>query len=108
MVRFFILYLVQVNNAHYIPSHTDNHIANFIWTTSIPAEVILPPVTTALSQAEIDQKIDQALSHPLGGVMLKSFQGAKSVAIAVNDKTAPVPYQVMLPPLFDSLETDWN
>lgn len=37
-----------------------------------PAEVILPPVTTSLSQAEIDQKIDQALTHPLGGVMLKS------------------------------------
>ena len=69
-----------------------------------PAEVILPPVTTSLSQAEIDQKIDQALTHPLGGVMLEIFQGAKSVAIAVNDKTRPVPYKVMLPPLLDRLK----
>ena len=78
--------------------------SEFYLDDRFPADVILPPVTTALSQTEIDQKIDQALSHPLGDVALESFRGAKSVAIAVNDKTRPVPYQVMLPPLLARLE----
>ena len=80
-----------------------NH-SEFYLDDKLSADVILPPVTSSLSQAEIDQKIDQALSQPLGGVMLESFQNVKSVAIAVNDKTRPVPYQIMLPPLLARLK----
>ncbi len=32
-----------------------------------------------------------ALDDPLGGVSLSAFAGVKSVGIAVNDKTRPVP-----------------
>jgi len=46
----------------------------------------------------------QALSCPAGGVRLADFAHARSVAIAVNDKTRPVPHAVLLPPLLQTLE----
>lgn len=76
----------------------------FFLDDQLSADVILPPVTSSLTQVEIDQKIDQALSHPLGGIPLDAFRDAKSVAIAVNDKTRPVPYRIMLPPLLARLD----
>ena len=42
----------------------------------------------------------QALDEPLGGF---AWRGAASVAIAVNDKTRPVPHSELLPPLLDKL-----
>ncbi len=46
----------------------------------------------------------QALDAPVGGVSLESFKGVRSVAIAVNDKTRPVPHEHLLPPLLERLE----
>lgn len=46
----------------------------------------------------------QALDEPVGGVSLASFTGARSAAIAVNDKTRPVPHEYLLPPLLERLE----
>ncbi len=45
-----------------------------------------------------------ALDRPLGNVQIANFAGAKSVAIAINDKTRPVPHQYLLPPLLERLE----
>ncbi len=70
----------------------------------ITAEVILPPVTQSLPAARMSERIEQSLANPLGGNLLDSFNGARSVAIAVNDKTRPVPYAVLLPPLLQYLE----
>ncbi|MHC1784763.1 MAG: nickel-dependent lactate racemase [Anaerolineaceae bacterium] len=37
------------------------------------------------------------------GPSIEDFRGCKTAAIAVNDKTRPVPYNVILPPLIDAL-----
>lgn len=50
------------------------------------------------------QAVREALSHPIGGVRLADFPQARSVAIAINDKTRPVPHAVLLPPLLQDLD----
>src|ERR1035438_5644790 len=50
------------------------------------------------------QAVRDALGHPTGGVSLADFAKARSVAIAISDKTRPVPHAVLLPPLLQSLE----
>jgi lactate racemase len=53
--------------------------------------------------ADPAQAVRDALSHPVGGVRLSDFAQARSVAIAVNDKTRPVPHALLLPPLLQEL-----
>lgn len=50
------------------------------------------------------QAVSHALDNPTGDVSLEHFRGVKSVAIAVNDKTRPVPHDQLLPPLLERLE----
>lgn len=45
-----------------------------------------------------------ALNHLLGDANWEDFVGAKSAAVAINDKTRPVPHQYLLPPLLAKLE----
>jgi nickel-dependent lactate racemase len=42
--------------------------------------------------------VNHALDNPLGGKRLADFAGATSAAIAINDKTRPVPLAQLLPP----------
>ena len=49
------------------------------------------------------QAVRDALNRPLGGVRLADFAKARSVAIAINDKTRPVPHAMLLPPLLEAL-----
>lgn len=48
--------------------------------------------------------VNRALDEPVGGVTLADFSDARSAAIAVNDKTRPVPHRHLLPPLLARLE----
>ncbi|TLN01434.1 DUF2088 domain-containing protein, partial [bacterium] len=48
--------------------------------------------------------VESALDHPVDGRSMSQFQGAHSAAIAVNDKTRPVPLHLLLPPLIKRLE----
>lgn len=48
--------------------------------------------------------VNHALDNPAGGVLLTSFAGVQSAAIAINDKTRPVPHAHLLPPLLARLE----
>lgn len=50
------------------------------------------------------QAVDRALDAPVGDVTLFDFAGARSVAIAINDKTRPVPHEHLLLPLLTRLE----
>ena len=54
--------------------------------------------------AEPRKAVQEALSRPVGNVRLADFAKARSVAIAINDKTRPVPHAVLLPPLLEALE----
>lgn len=48
--------------------------------------------------------VEAALDAPLGGVDWENWRGAHSAAIAINDKTRPVPHEHLLPPLLRRLE----
>lgn len=49
--------------------------------------------------------VEEALDRPVGGVSLASFQSVRTVAIAINDRTRPIPYAHLLPPLLRKLES---
>jgi nickel-dependent lactate racemase len=69
---------------------------NFESTTILPAEVFP-------SKPEIDI-VNTALSSPLRNLEIeKLFSSTTTVAIVVNDKTRPVPNQILIPPLLERL-----
>ncbi len=53
--------------------------------------------------ADPRRAVEQALDNLLGDLRWDDFRAAKSVAIAVNDKTRPVPHGHLLPPLMERL-----
>jgi lactate racemase len=70
--------------------------------TAANVELLLPSeIQPASDPAAV---VTSALARPLGVSSLGPFAGARSVAIAINDKTRPVPHGVMLPPLLRFLE----
>ena len=75
---------------------------SFTLPNGIEAEVIEPVDVPAAPDPVA--AVEAALSAPVGGVSLADFQDARSVAIAINDKTRPVPHQHLLPPLLRHLE----
>jgi nickel-dependent lactate racemase len=75
-------------------------------TATLPDHVQIDTINPSIvPAAENPLKVVQtALDNLIGRVDLTTFSGAKSVAIAVNDKTRPVPHQYLLPPLMERLE----
>jgi len=49
--------------------------------------------------------VESSLDDLLGDISWEQFSGAKSAAVAINDKTRPVPHQHLLPPLLKKLES---
>jgi nickel-dependent lactate racemase len=62
--------------------------------------VELPDVPSATDPIA---EVRRALTEPVGDFAWSRHTGVRSVAIAVNDKTRPVPHQHLLPPLIDRL-----
>jgi nickel-dependent lactate racemase len=69
----------------------------------LAVEVVALPETTAAPDPA--GAVEAALAAPVGGVDLTQFGGVRSAAIAVNDKTRPVPHRYLLPPLLRRLES---
>jgi len=67
-----------------------------------PVTVLAP--AEAAAAADPLAVVEQALEQPLGGIRLTDFKSPKSAAIAINDKTRPVPHHYLLPPLLAHLE----
>ncbi|MEN4013177.1 MAG: nickel-dependent lactate racemase [Bellilinea sp.] len=75
--------------------------------TTLPMQ-LQAPYDLFIPRAEVipanpAQIILQSLNHPVGDCRLEFFRGAKTASITVNDKTRPVPYQHLLPPLLNRL-----
>lgn len=70
--------------------------------TAAHVEQVLPAGTAAA--ADPVAAVTAAIAHPVGGVALSDYAGVRSAAVAINDKTRPVPHDVMLPPLLRALE----
>ncbi|MBL7162571.1 MAG: nickel-dependent lactate racemase [Anaerolineales bacterium] len=68
----------------------------------IRADIIEPPNISAADDPL--SVVQSALDDLLGDVDWAKFAGSKSVAIAINDKTRPVPHKYLLPPLMGWLE----
>jgi nickel-dependent lactate racemase len=47
--------------------------------------------------------VEKSLDNPIGDFNFSDFQNAHSVAIAINDKTRPVPNSILIPPLLYKL-----
>ncbi len=62
-------------------------------------------ISTILPGSSVSETTDgqeiirSALEHPLTDLQIKKLSTARKIAIAVNDKTRPVPYASMVPPL---------
>jgi lactate racemase len=50
------------------------------------------------------QVVVEALKHPVDDLPIDSFKNVRSAAIAINDKTRPVPHEYLLPPLLAALQ----
>ena len=64
-------------------------------------DIVEPPDTTAA--ADPLAEVQRALTAPLGDFAWSRVERVGSVAIAINDKTRPVPHGHLLPPLVDLL-----
>lgn len=74
-------------------------------TAHIPDEYPLHTIEAPNPAPAADprQAVESALDNLLGAIRWEDFRGARSVAIAVNDKTRPVPHGYLLPPLMERL-----
>lgn len=70
--------------------------------TAAHVEQVLPTETAAAEDPVAS--VTAALAQPVGGVTLADYAGVRSAAVAINDKTRPVPHDVLLPPLLRALE----
>lgn len=69
----------------------------------IPIDIIEPQSVPAASDPK--KVVRDSLDSLLGDVEWSTFLNTKSVGIAINDKTRPVPHEHLLPPLMDRLES---
>ncbi|MBI5031433.1 MAG: nickel-dependent lactate racemase [Chloroflexi bacterium] len=68
---------------------------------SFQVQVLKPaPIPPA---SDPTRAVNDALDNVLGNVRLSDYKNATSVAIAINDKTRPVPLKMLLPPLLQYL-----
>ena len=69
------------------------------------AHVDLIQTKAFVLDTEAEVSIKDAIKYPVGELRLEDFQGSRSVGIAINDKTRPVPNDILLPPLLDYLNS---
>lgn len=76
-----------------------------IKTFSLPDRIkpdLIAPIEIA-GAVDALKAVSAAIDKPVGGGTLGDFAKARSVAIAINDKTRPVPNQHLLPPLLERI-----
>ncbi len=66
-----------------------------------PTEVIMPPVISPSGDEHLT--VRTALNNPVGDFHWEDVASTGTVAIAINDKTRPVPNAIMVPPVLEKL-----
>lgn len=87
-----------------VPYGTDRQ--EFTLRESARVDVVAPHATR--EHPDPDRAVREALAAPVSepaGPDLARIRRARSAAIAINDKTRPVPHEVLLPPLLEWLES---
>lgn len=64
-------------------------------------DIILPPKSPPAGDTR--ETVVSSISHPVGDFSWERSKCDGKVAIAINDKTRPVPNQIMIPPLLEKL-----
>jgi nickel-dependent lactate racemase len=74
-------------------------------TTTIPDQIGVDIIEAPATPPAIDPLgiVHSALENLLGNVAWTDFADARSVGIAISDKTRPVPHHQLLPPLMEHL-----
>jgi lactate racemase len=77
----------------------------FVDDSIYDVDVIQPNLSPGISTADLASTAREALLTPTGNFDWQHYpvSTTKRIAIAINDKTRPVPHEVMLPPLLDTL-----
>lgn len=77
-----------------------------VLTFQLPDELQIEWIAPSQTSAHPDPQktVQDALAKPVGNITLEDFKGLRNAAIAINDKTRPVPHQHLLPPLLAKLE----
>ena len=89
---------IEMNMLPYGHSELTVHLPD-----SFQVDWIEPPyVPPAADPLEV---VREAIANPVDRIPLQTYADAKSVAIAINDKTRPVPHEFLLPPLLEALES---
>jgi nickel-dependent lactate racemase len=91
---------MRVKNVYRVP-YGKGHLS-FELPDDLEVDVVALPETDAVPDPVA--AVEAALAAPVGGVDLDQLLGVHSAAIAVNDKTRPVPHRYLLPPLLHRLE----
>lgn len=76
---------------------------SFTLPDSVQVDTLLPP--KAIPPAPPETLIANALQNPAAEAQVRVKGGRLTAAIAINDKTRPVPHQLLLPPLLKWLES---
>jgi nickel-dependent lactate racemase len=81
----------------------DHTLLEFHLPRQWQAKIIAAPHTPAAPNPT--ELVEIALDTPIGSQRIQELEGIKSAAIAINDKTRPVPHDILLPALLQRLGT---
>ncbi len=84
-----------------IPLKFGNHALALTISDPASTDIIYPP--RILAEKPGFESVQDALQNPVSPLDLVKLRSAKQVVVAINDKTRPVPYRQILPPLLKFL-----
>ncbi|MGB1892107.1 MAG: nickel-dependent lactate racemase [Candidatus Latescibacterota bacterium] len=73
----------------------------------VPDHALVLQMSDAPALSNLDQKLEEALAHPIGALALRQLaQGRSDACIVISDITRPVPNAKILPPMLRILEEE--
>lgn len=85
---------------HSLSVHYGNQVIYLPIPESCTVDTILPPSVSAPIHNGL-VIVNEAIANPVSLIDLQKIRNAKTIAIGINDKTRPVPYEKMVPPLLE-------